>query len=210
MDANLSLIKLTFIGGQVSFELSIWVIVALVTILVIIFYRFYKHTKKYRLVKVHIKLGGVGNAEFAPNEEDIQIAHQLWTELITRKAAIEIIPDEDIIVEVYDSWYELFKKTRELIAAIPAYSVQVQSTKELIRISTETLNEGLRPHLTKWQAKYKNWYKHQEENLKEMSPQELQRKYPEYDELMEDMKRVNIELIEYASQLKKIVQAEQI
>ncbi len=43
-----------------------------------------------------------------------------------------------------------------------------------------------------------------------MSPQELQRKYPEYDELMEDMKRVNIELIEYASQLKKIVQAEQI
>jgi hypothetical protein len=196
MDANLSLIKLTFIGGQVSFELSIWVIVALVTILVI--------TKKYRLVKVHIKLGGVGNAEFAPNEEDIQIAHQLWTELITRKAAIEIIPDEDIIVEVYDSWYELFKKTRELIAAIPAYSVQVQSTKELIRISTETLNEGLRPHLTKWQAKYK------EENLKEMSPQELQRKYPEYDELMEDMKRVNIELIEYASQLKKIVQAEQI
>ena len=159
MDANLSLIKLTFIGGQVSFELSIWVIVALVTILVIIFYRFYKHTKKYRLVKVHIKLGGVGNAEFAPNEEDIQIAHQLWTELITRKAAIEIIPDEDIIVEVYDSWYELFKKTRELIAAIPAYSVQVQSTKELIRISTETLNEGLRPHLTKWQAKYKNWLK---------------------------------------------------
>lgn len=210
MDANLSLIKLTFIDGQVSFELSIWVIVALLLILLIVFYRFYKYTKKYRLVKVRIKLGGVGNAEFAPNEEDIQIAHQLWTELTTRKTAIEIIPDQDVIVEVYDSWYELFKKTRELIAAIPAHSVQVESTKELIRISTETLNKGLRPHLTKWQAKYRNWYKHQEENLKEMSPQELQRKYPEYDELMEDMKRVNIELIEYANQLKKIVQAEQI
>ena len=49
-----------------------------------------------------------------------QIAHQAWTELVTRKAGIPIDFEHDVIAEVYNSWYQLFTETRSLIKAIPA------------------------------------------------------------------------------------------
>lgn len=208
MDSNLTLINLAFNNGQILFEVSIWVIVIFFIVMIAMIYGFFKDTKAHRLVKLRIKLGGIGNAEFTPNNEDIQIAHQLWTELITRKVALEIIPDEDVIVEIYDSWYTLFTKTRELIGSLPTSALKQESTKNLIRIATEAINNGLRPHLTKWQSKYRNWYKHQDEQLKTMTPQEVQCTYPEYEALMKDMLEVNQALIDYATQLKKIVDAE--
>lgn len=52
--------------------------------------------------------------KICPTWEDIQIAHQIWTELVTRKAAIPFNPDDDVIVEIYDSWYALFQRTQQL------------------------------------------------------------------------------------------------
>ena len=141
-----------------------------------------------------------------PVLEDVQIEHRIWVELATRKAALPIDPEHDVIVEVYDSWYSLFGKVLELIAAIPARVLhQEQSTRELVRIATATLNQGLRPHLTQWQARFRNWYGNQAGELKSKSPQEVQRQFPEYSALMADMQRVNRELIEYAEQLQKLV-----
>ncbi|MDZ7742228.1 MAG: hypothetical protein U5Q03_10860 [Bacteroidota bacterium] len=81
-----------------------------------------------------------------------------------------------------------------------------ESTKEILRIATQTLNDGLRLHLTKWQAKYRNWSDSKKEDLKEMTPQDFQRKYPEYKNLIEDMLKVNSQLIQYSHDLKKIVE----
>ena len=206
MNDIIPLISLTYKEGQLNLDISIYIILLLIILLIITGVRFLFFAKSYKMVKLNVKLGSIGEAEFIPNEDDIQIAHKLWTELITRKAAIKIVSD-DVIVEIYDSWYTLFTKTRELISSIPVSSIEKESTKELIRISTEALNQGLRPHLTKWQSKYRNWYKHQENELKSLTPQEIQKNYPEYDLLVKDLKRVNDELIEYAMQLKKIVNA---
>ena len=206
MDLNTTIINLSYTNGQLNFNISIWIILILLAILLIFVYRFYQHTKNFKLVKIKIKLGNFGNAEFTPNREDIQIAHKLWTELITRKAAIPIV-EEDVIVEIYDSWYAIFTKTRELISQIPVTSIQNESTKILIRIATDSLNKGLRPHLTQWQAKYRNWYNYKEDELKTKTPQELQKEYPEYELLIADMKKVNENLIDYAEQLKKIIEA---
>ena len=41
-----------------------------------------------------------------PDDEVARIAHQAWAELVTRKAGIQV-DDDDVIVEVYDSWYRL-------------------------------------------------------------------------------------------------------
>lgn len=207
MDSNITFVNLAFNDGQIKFDMSVWVVVCLLIVLAILAYRFYVHTKKYKLVKIRLKIAGIGSAEFTPNDEDIQVAHQLWTQLLTRKAAIKINPEEDVITEVYDSWYGLFTTTRELISSIPIKYLEEESTKQLISISTDVLNKGLRPHLTTWQAKYRNWYKHQEEELKTKTPQELQKEYPFYDELIEDMLLVNENLIDYANELKRIVEA---
>lgn len=163
--------------------------------------------RKYRVVKLDIKLGNIGKVELKPNIKDLQIAHRIWTELVTRKAAIPIDPEHDVLVEVYDSWHTLFTRVRELIADLPADLVRREaSTKEIVRVATATLNDGLRPHLTKWQAHFRNWYEINKKELETKSPQELQRKYPGYNELISDMLVINGQLISYANELKKILE----
>jgi len=158
-------------------------------------------------IKTSISLGNIGSFEIQPNYHDIQVAHQIWAELVTRKAAIPIDPEHDVIEEVYNSWYVLFTKIRELISEIPADLIRHEkSTKQLVEIATGSLNNGLRPHLTKWQAKYRNWYKHQDENLRTQTPQEVQKLYPHYEELVAEMLAVNELLIQYAKELKKIAE----
>ncbi len=160
---------------------------------------------RYDVVEVEIPMGNIGKVRLRPNRTDSQIAHQIWTELVTRKAAIRIDPDRDVISEVYDSWYTLFRRIRELIANIDADLVRrEESTQKLVDIATRTLNDGLRPHLTRWQAEFRNWLKHHDEDLRNATPQEVQRTFPHYRDLVSDMQRVNEDLIRYASELKKI------
>jgi len=161
---------------------------------------------RFGLVKVDIKLGNVGSAEFRPNKNDLQIAHRIWTELVTRKAAIPIDKENDVIEEIYDSWYAMFQKVREFIGDIPADLIRHnKSTKEIVRIATQTLNDGLRPHLTKWQARFRTWSTSKKDKLMDMTPQEFQKDYPEYKYLIEDLMNVNQQLIQYAQELKKII-----
>lgn len=165
--------------------------------------------RHFELVNLDIALGGVGKATFRPTIEDIQIAHRIWTELITRKAALPIDPEHDLLIEIYDSWHTLFTRVRQLIGDIPAHLVRNEkSTQELVRIATRTLNQGLRPHLTQWQARFRNWYGQQTDQLKNKSPQEVQRQFPDYETLIADMKGVNQQLIQYAGELQKIIRGQ--
>ncbi len=89
---------------------------------------------------------------------------------------------------------------------MPAELVRKEkSTQEMVRISTATLNNGLRPHLNRWQARFRNWYESNSDKLSQQSPQELQKEFPEFDELINDMIKINKQLIEYANQLKKLL-----
>ena len=80
-----------------------------------------------------------------------------------------------------------------------------QSTQEIVRITVEALNLGLRPHLTKWQASFRNWYEQHRDQLKDKKPQDLQKEFPEYHELIADLKTINSQLVQYADALSEIV-----
>lgn len=184
-------------------QISIWLVIFVIVILLVYFLVITK-MYRYNLVKLDIKLGNVGSAEFRPNKTDLQIAHKIWTELITRKAAIPIDKENDIIEEIYDSWYALFQKVREFISEIPAELIRKnKSTKEIVRIATQTLNEGLRPHLTMWQARFRTWSSSKKDKLMDMTPQEFQKDYPQYKDLIDDLMKVNAQLMQYAQELKK-------
>jgi len=190
---------------NIVIQISVWIVIAAI-LLFVLYYFLIRKLFKYNLVRVDIKLGNVGVAEFRPNKTDLQIAHKIWTELVTRKAAIPIDEDNDIIEDIYDSWYALFKKVRDFIGEIPADLVRNnKSTKEIVRIATQTLNEGLRPHLTKWQARFRTWRTSKKDKLMEMTPQEFQKEYPQYKDLIDDLLKVNRQLIQYAQELKKII-----
>lgn len=159
-------------------------------------------------VELNVNLGGIGSVKIKSNNEVAQIAHSAWTEFITRKAGLPFDQDHDVIVEVYNSWKELFERIRSLIKDIPANRIKHQNTQKLINLLVDTLNKGLRPHLTKWQARYRSWYEceiKKPENAGK-SPQEIQMMYPEYRELTTDLTIINQQIISYTTELKKLTE----
>lgn len=142
------------------------------------------------------------------NSENLFIANRIYLELITRKAALPFDEENDVITEVYDSWYTLFKTIREEIKNVSGeYLKSHNPTEELIGLTVNILNDGLRNHLTKYQARYRKWYKlESEKNENEtLSPQELQKKYSDYTRLVSDLKSVNTILLNYSNELKKLI-----
>lgn len=156
---------------------------------------------------------GVGSSKFRfkPNSTDKQIAYAIWVELSTRKIGLPIDFENDVIAEVYDSWFNFFSVTRELVKSVPVNQVKRDSTQAIIKLSIQVLNEGLRPHLTHWQARFRRWYereltkREEGESSSDLDPQEIQAKFPRYKELVEDMQRVNGALIRYRQKMHELV-----
>ena len=179
-------------------------------LLVIVIYIFYKSNifgsfnKTMEICEAEL---GIGNnkIKIKPNYVDYQICYKIWVELSTRKIGLPIDYENDVIEDIYNSWYEFFGITRELIKEIPIQKYQnKQSTQQIVRLSIEVLNEGLRPHLTKWQAKYRKWISVQNDLFPNNTPQEIQKKYIYYNELVCDMKNVNEILIQYRDVVREI------
>ena len=112
------------------------------------------------------------------------------------------VEGQDVITEVYNSWYSAFVTIRELLKEIPAD--RIKDAEGLIELTTKVLNEGLRPHLTKWQAKYRCWFEQEKKANPQMEPQEIQRRYPYYQELVSELKHANKIMIQFSKELYKI------
>lgn len=172
-------------------------------------YHYYRRRKlpSWSVVEAQVQLGGIGKVKLRPSYEDIQVAHKAWVELVTRKAAIPFDEDHDVITEVYNSWYALFQEMRDLTKSIPAEKVrESKDTRELVHLLVDALNKGLRPHLTQWQAKFRHWYDEAIKKSPDKSPQEVQRGYPHYRELVDDLIKVNKQLVEYADVIRQVAQ----
>lgn len=151
---------------------------------------------------------GVGDSsiKLKYDKKDQEIAYKLWVELSTRKIGLLFDEENDVITEVYNSWYEFFKTARELLKQVPTN--RIKYSDELIKLTEGILNKGLRPHLTQWQAKYRKWYeieleKDKQEDTQE-APQDMQKKYPQYELLIADLIETNKRMIEYKDLMKKI------
>lgn len=157
-------------------------------------------------VELNVSLGGIGGIKIKPNHELEQIAHKAWTELITRKAGLPFDLENDVIVEVYNSWYALFVEIRNLVKEIPADQIKDENTQKLVNLLVGSLNKGLRPHLTKWQARFRKWYavEIKKASNTNKTPQEVQRKFPQYEELTRELLTINKQLVSYVKELRII------
>jgi ABC-type long-subunit fatty acid transport system fused permease/ATPase subunit len=167
-------------------------------------------TQQYEIDEASWGIGS-NKVKIRPNYDDVQMAYTLWVELCTRKIGMEIDPKNDVIVEIYDSWYDFFGLTREMIKNIPVNQIRKNmSTRYIVRISVNVLNNGLRPHLTQWQAKFRKWYNHQIDNVDniEKTPQEIQQQYPQFSELLKDMQNVNSKMIGYKQMILEVALGE--
>jgi hypothetical protein len=171
----------------------------------IAFFYFRHRTKRYEVVSIELPLLGFPKFTIKPNNDVMQIAHQVWSELVTRKAGLQVDDEHDVIIEVYDSWYQLFGRVRESLRSVPAQLLRSDpSTRALVDLLVKALNEGLRPHLTQWQARFRKWFNKELQNHPEKSPQEIQKAYPHYDALLKDLMLANRQVVQLAHALKQI------
>jgi len=205
-----------FLDNNFNLQVSVsgWILlfIFIVVLLYALYLRFFSGMKgkTYEIDEAEI---GIGNQKIKikPSYQDIQIAYKLWVELSTRKIGLPIDSNNDVISEIYNSWYEFFKLTRELIKEVPASKIRKdENTRKLIGVAIKVLNEELRPHLTKWQARFRKWYKAETKKVgnSSLSPQDIQKKYPEYKKLIEETTAINQKLIEYRKVLKKMAMGE--
>ncbi|CAG0967598.1 hypothetical protein METP2_01195 [Methanosarcinales archaeon] len=165
-------------------------------------------SQKFNIYDMEVEISGSPKASFKVqrNDENLFIANRIYIELTTRKAAIPIDEENDVIEEVYNSWYKLFGIIRDEIKTVPGrYLKSHDPTIALIGLTTKILNEGLRPHLTEHQAKFRRWYEQEKAKNENISPQELQRRYPDYVNLIASMKQVNQTLLQYSNELNKLL-----
>ena len=162
---------------------------------------------------VELQFGSAPKTTIKINRETQRIAFAAYAEIATRKVGLPFEEDYDVISEVYDSWYQMFGIIRELIKSIPAHHIaNSKDTKNLVAALMYVLNQGLRPHLTCWQAKYRKWYGRElslEEN-NQLSPQEIQQRFPEYKKLTNDLKTTNRKLGDFAHKLQEIAEGRNI
>ena len=160
----------------------------------------------FRNVKVDsVKLGfDFPSVTIRVDRRERELAYALWVELGTRKAALPFDEEHDVISEVYDSWYAFFGMARQLMREIPPENMK--GANSLAVVTERILNEGMRPHLTRWQAEFRRWYKQalDDSSNAEKSPQEIQRQFSGYDELVADLERTNRVLMRYRDTLGEI------
>jgi len=141
-------------------------------------------------------------------EELKKFAKRIYIELSTRKAGIHIDEEKDVIEDIYNSWYKLFCIIRDELKTLPIDCLKYQEKPDsVVFISFKILDEILRPHLTEYQAKYRSWLENAKKDLKnkKITPQELQKKYPDYDILIKSIKQVNEMLIDSAEKFYELL-----
>ncbi len=186
-------------------------VIALVAALIVVVFiyrgRWRNTFHLYSIVRANVSFGGLAQIELRPNDDVVQIAHCAWVELSTRKAGLAFDPERDVIIEIYDSWYELFREMRRLASSCPVGRVATDKhTQAIIGLIVDVLNNGLRPHLTEYQARYRRWYRQaaERDENRDRSPQEIQRDFPQYSDLIADLVKTNAGLVRYRDALRKI------
>lgn len=190
---------------------SDWLIlVIIITLILLAVYIKRSFSKWFRWHEMQVEISGTPKLVYKVerNSDNLYIANRIYIELTTRKAAIPIDENNDVIEEVYDSWYKLFGIIRDEIKTLPGkYLREHDPTSALLGLTRKILNEALRPHLTEHQAKFRHWLEiaKRDPDSKTTSPQELQKTYPDFANLVASMKEVNKILIAYANELDKLI-----
>lgn len=205
-DQGLDLLRIQLNNaGAVSIALSPWMVGLLVVWLFVIWWFVWPKNTAWEAKEVTIDVAKIGSIKLAPNQEVAGLAHRAWSEIVTRKACLPFDERDDVITEVYDSWYALFAEIRALIKAIPVEKLRAsEDARKLCDFLKAALNDILRPHLTKYQARFRAWFDVESEKHKDKSPQDIQKTYPEYIELVADLKSTISEFTTLEKALKTI------
>lgn len=190
---------------SITLDIGMLIIAVPSVIAIIVYFFSKKRLKKLNFDIDECELGLTGGTiRLRCNKIHQQIAYRIWVDINTRVIATKIDLDVDNIRVVNNSYYKCFTDTRELLKEIPVN--KINNDGELVNLIVRFLNEVMRPYLTKWGVTYNNWYdnKIETDEMKGKNPVEIQKSYPYYKELSNDLLSINEKVMKYSDKLHEI------
>jgi hypothetical protein len=154
-------------------------------------------------VKLQLPYIGAIEGNWQPDEREREAAWEMYVELITRIAVVELGPGEGLLSEALGSLYTLFEATRTILRK---YGPQIAKSKgdgqlSFGYLSVAVLNGVLRPLLTTWHPLLVDY---ETQRSPEVSALEHERAWKRADELRDELNGAREALYEYANVLAEV------
>jgi transcriptional regulator with XRE-family HTH domain len=139
----------------------------------------------------------------SPNGEQRDAAWEIYVELTTRVAVIELTLDQGMLREALTSLHSLFGTTRGILRHYgPALAEPPgDGTQPLDRLATSMLNEVLRPVLSRWHPLLLD---HENRRPTRVTEREHEQAWSRNDELRAALRDLQAVLVDYARSLAAI------
>jgi hypothetical protein len=163
---------------------------------------------KPKSIEVSLSLPfGLGSIKgtWEPDESQQAAAWEMYVELITRVATVELRTREGLLREALTSCYSLFPTTRDILRrhGPPVARVRGQGSYSFGHLAIIILNDVVRPVLAKWHPALLD---HEDRRPPEVSRAEHERNWVDYDELCAVLEEVRTSLSDYAGVLARVAQ----
>jgi hypothetical protein len=157
-------------------------------------------------VKLNIPFVGEVSGTWEPDEAERKAAWELYVELVTRIATVELGPAEGLLREALNSLYALFGLTRDILRR---YGPQVAPKDKQDAISfgwlaVAILNGPLRPLLARWHPAL---LAYEATRPSDVSPVDHERAWPQADEFRAELATVRHVLTDFARTLGEVAGA---
>jgi hypothetical protein len=154
-------------------------------------------------IKVGLKLPFVEIAgTWKPDDSQRKASWEMYIELVTRIAVIELRPEEGLLREALSSLYSLFDTTRKILREYGPTVAKPSGGGDLSfgYIAVAVLNLVLRPVLASWHPLLQDW---ENQKLAAVSPLAHEQQWDRAAELRQELNAVRDVLREYALLLEK-------
>ena len=147
-------------------------------------------------------LGGVSGT-WEADEAEQEAAWEMYVELVTRVAIVELRRDEGLLREALSSLYGLFGTTREILRRHgPSVArPKGKGTYSFGRLAVIILNDVLRPLLATWHPLLQEWEATRPAGVSQVEHERLWPRYAEFRAALSDVQET---LRQYADSLARV------
>jgi hypothetical protein len=164
-----------------------------------------------RLTSVSVKLGlpyigGVEGTE-QQDEREREAAWEMYVELVTRIAVVELRPGEGLVREALTSLYSLFETTRAILRKYGPAVAKAKGEGDLSfgSLAVTILNGVLRPLLARWHPLLQDHEARRPEGISTLAHEQA---WEHEAELRGELERVRVALVDYANVLAEVAGVE--
>jgi hypothetical protein len=155
--------------------------------------------------KVSLNLPYIGGIEgsWQPDNNEKEAAWEMYVELITRIAIVELQPNEGSLREALSSLYSIFDSTRKILREHGPGVAQPKGEGKLSfgYLAVAILNTVLRPLLAKWHPLLRDYEHSRPENISVITHE---RAWQFYGELRDELAKSRRPLTDYANLLADV------